>query len=434
MIDVLTANDVQGQYPFSYYAAQRPAPAPHSQLNGQKSADVCIIGGGLTGLSAALHLAQAGYDVALLEAHRVGWGASGRNGGQLGSGQWLDQISLERLAGERIAHALWDIAEASKHLVKSLIFDHGIACDFRPGIIEADHRQRFVAASHRYVEKLNRDYGYDAVSSLSQSDLRARVDSTQYFGGALDQGAGHLDPLGFSFGLAALAHKAGTRIYENSRVTHIEPGNKVRVMTATGSIEADHLILGCNGYVGGLNKEVTARVMPINSFIVVTEPLGETRAQALIPHNEAVADSRFVVNYFRRTPDHRLLFGGGETYGLRFPADLEAISRKPMLNVFPQLAEAKIDYAWGGTLGITMERLPHFARLGPNIYSASGFSGHGLAMATMAGKLMAELTQGQAERFDLMASLPSPRFPGGKMMRGALLYLAMTYYALRDRF
>jgi gamma-glutamylputrescine oxidase len=434
MIDILTANDVQGQYPLSYYAAQRPAPAPHAQLKGHKSADVCIIGGGFTGLSAAYHLAQAGFDVALLEAHRIGWGASGRNGGQLGSGQRLDQITLERLVGEQSAHALWDIAEASKQLVKSLIFDNGFDCDYRPGIIEADHKQRFVADSHRYVEKLNRDYGYDAISALSKAEVREHVASNQYFGGTLDKGAGHLDPLAFCFGLAALAHKSGTRIYEQSRVTHIESGNKVRVTTTEGAIEADHLILGCNGYIGGLNKDVSARVMPINSFIVATEPLAEERAKALIPHNEAVADSRFVVNYFRRTPDHRLLFGGGETYSLRFPADLESISRKPMLNVFPHLEDAKIDYAWGGTLGITMQRLPHFARFGPNIYSAAGFSGHGLGMATMAGKILAEITQGQAERFDLMAGLPSPRFPGGEAMRGALLYLAMTYYALRDRF
>ncbi|WP_255768903.1 NAD(P)/FAD-dependent oxidoreductase [Maritalea mediterranea] len=434
MIDVLTANDVTGQYPLSYYAAQRPAPAPHRPLMGHNTADVCIIGGGFTGLSAALHLAREGYDVALLEAHRIGWGASGRNGGQLGSGQRLDQITLEGLVGEPNAHRLWDIAEAGKQLVKSLVFDHGIDCDYTPGIIEADHKARFVEESHRYVEKLNREYGYEPFSALGKDEMRQHVASNQYFGGTLDKGAGHLNPLAFCFGLAALAHKAGTRIYENSRVTQIEPGAKVWVETTNGTIKADHVILGCNGYVGELNKRVSARVMPINSFIVATEPLGEDRAKALIPENEAVADSRFVVNYFRRTPDHRLLFGGGETYSLRFPPDLATISRKPMLNVFPQLADAQIDYAWGGTLGITMKRLPHFVRLDRNIYSASGFSGHGLGMATMAGQILAELTQGQAEKFDLMASLPSPRFPGGPPLRGPLLYLAMTYYAMRDRF
>ncbi|WP_210162430.1 NAD(P)/FAD-dependent oxidoreductase [Maritalea myrionectae] len=434
MIDILTANDVQHTYPLSYYAAQRPHPAPHRPLKGEIKADVCVVGGGFTGLSAALHLARRGYDVALLDAHRVGWGASGRNGGQLGSGQRLDQVKLERMLGEQIARQLWDIAEEAKQLVKSLIFDHGINCNYTPGIIEADHKPGFVADSQRYVEKLNRDYGYDQISALDQAALRDHVASDQYYGGSLDKGAGHLDPLTFCFGLAELAHKAGTRIYEQSRVTKIEQGPKVRVHTLDGVVEADHVIMGCNGYIGGLERQVDARVMPINSFIVATEPLGKDRAKSLIPNNEAVADSRFVVNYFRLSPDHRLLFGGGESYSLRFPKDLVEISRKPMLQIFPQLADAKIDYAWGGTLGITMNRLPHFARLGPNIYSAAGFSGHGLGMATMSGKIMADMTQAQSERFDFMSRIPTPKFPGGEMMRGALLSLAMTYYALRDRF
>jgi gamma-glutamylputrescine oxidase len=238
-----------------------------------------------------------------------------------------------------------------------------------------------------------------------------------------------LNPLDYALGLARAAAAAGVRVFEESRVEEVGPP----VRTATGSVRARFVLLACNGYVGGLAPAVSARVMPINNFIVATAPLGPERARALIPSGAAVADSRFVVNYFRLSADHRLLFGGGETYGWRFPADIAALVRPRMLGVFPQLADVPVDFAWGGTLAITVNRMPAFQRLAPNVLSASGYSGHGVAMATLAGKLMAEAVQGTASRFDLLAALPQPAFPGGAALRWPLLVLAMSWYALRDR-
>ncbi|GLQ18305.1 NAD(P)/FAD-dependent oxidoreductase [Maritalea porphyrae] len=431
-MDVLTANDVAGTYPASYYAATTKQLAPFPALKGDVSADVVVIGGGFTGLSTALHLAERGYDVVLLDAQRVGWGASGRNGGQLGSGQRVEQDELEKMVGRDNAHLLWKFAEQSKNLVKDLVKKHQIQCDLTPGIIHADHRKRYVPESRHYVEKLQKEYNYNQIRFVEQSELRELVDSPAYYGGSVDMGAAHLHPLALAIGMAEAAQKAGTRIFENSRVTKIDEA-KNTVFTADGTVSAKHIVLGCNGYLGDLNGPTAKRVMPINNFIIATEPLGSVSAPEVFKEKLAVADSKFVVNYFRMSADNRLLFGGGESYGYKFPADIKGLVRKCMLEIFPQLDGAKIDYAWGGTLAITINRMPHFARLGKNIYSASGYSGHGVGMATLAGQIMADTIAGTAERFDVLANVPTHRFPGGASMRTPLLVLAMTYYALRDK-
>ena len=245
-------------------------------------------------------------------------------------------------------------------------------------------------------------------------------------------GAAHLHPLNFALGLARAADAAGARIFEGSAVHHIEGGKQIRVQPDAGHVIADHVILACNGYLGGLNRKVAARVMPINNFIAATEPLGEG-VKDVLPRDVAVADSRFVVNYFRLSHDGRLLFGGGESYGYKFPSDIAAKVRKPMLVVFPHLKDVRIDYAWGGTLAITMKRLPYVARVAPNILSASGYSGHGVGTATHAGMLMARAIQGDGDGFDTMAAIPNMPFPGGPAMRNPLLVLAMSWYAMRDR-
>ena len=247
----------------------------------------------------------------------------------------------------------------------------------------------------------------------------------------LDMGAGHLHPLNFALGLAKAAQDAGVKIYEQSEVTNVESGNTHKVTTVKGHVNAAHLIYACNGYLGHLQGKVAAKVMPINNFIVATEPLGKDMAESLISRDVAIADSKFVVNYFRRSADNRMLFGGGETYGYRFPRDIKALVSKPMLEVYPQLADVKLDYAWGGTLGITINRMPSFMRLSPTSYSLSGYSGHGVGMATMAGKIVARAIQGQAEQFDTMTSVPSPSFPGGTALRWPGLVLAMTWYSMR---
>ncbi|MCR9135976.1 MAG: FAD-binding oxidoreductase [Alphaproteobacteria bacterium] len=433
-MDLLTANDQPGAYPDSYYAASVKPMEAFAPLHEDMACDVCVIGAGYTGLSAALYLAGQGFDVIVLEAHRVGWGASGRNGGQLGSGQRLDQTDLEHQFGEKTAHQLWELGREAKSLVRDLIARHNMNCDYKPGILYADHRKRLVAGSQAYVEKLQRDYGYGQVRFLDQKELRETVATKAYFGGALDTGAGHLHPLKFAQGLASAAVQAGARIYEQTRVQKVEPSGTSRVVCERAAVSAPHVLLACNGYLGDLERSVSRHVMPLNNYIIATEPLAADRAQALIRKNIAVADSRNVVNYFRLSRDNRLLFGGGESYGYKFPKDIKTFIRPHMLSVFPQLSDVAIDYGWGGTLGITMNRMPHLRRLEQGILTASGYSGHGVGMATLCGKLAGELICGTAARFDIMASIPTPEFPGGPRWRQPLLALGMWYYALRDRF
>ncbi len=430
-MNLLHINDRQGDYPASYYAATATPLAPFAGLKGRHKADVCVVGGGYTGLSAALHLRQRGYDVVLLEAHRVGFGASGRNGGQVGSGQRRDQVWIEKAMGREDAHRLWNLAEEAKALVKSLIRDHRMPVTFHPGIAHACRTDAEVRDARAYAEKLQRDYGYTHLEPLDRDAIRRLIGATIYQGGEIDRDAGHIHPLNYALGLAAAAAKAGVRIHERSEVHRVEGGANPVVRTSSGQVDCGQVILAGNGYLGQLNMAVAAKVMPINNFIIATEPLGD-RAKAIIAEPVAVADTRFVVNYWRLSEDNRLLFGGGESYGYRFPDIIKTVS-KPMLEVYPQLKGVKIDYAWGGTLAITMNRMPCFLRPAQNILAASSCSGHGIAMSTLSGKILAEAVAAQAERFDLMASLPQPRFPGGVALRAPLLVLAMIWYAMRDR-
>lgn len=427
-MNLLYANDRAGGYPKSWYAATAVAGVPEQALQGEVRADVCIIGAGFTGLSAALHLARQGRRVVVLEAHRVGWGASGRNGGQVGSGQRQDQDWIEARFPKEDAHRLWEIAEEAKALVRSMAAEMP-GVDWRPGVAHACRRKVEVNDALAYAEKLERSYGYDQIRLLDRLEMADLLGSTGYAGGDLDMGAGHIHPLNFALGLGHAALAAGAEIFQNSAVLQVEPGSPNLVRCQSGHVRADQVIFACNGYLGGLEPAVAARVMPINNFIVATEPLGD-----LAPMREqvAVADSRFVVNYWRQTPEGRMLFGGGESYGYRFP-DVARTVLKPMLQVYPQLRDVKIDYAWGGTLAITVTRSPCFMQIRPGVWSASGYSGHGVAMATMAGKILAEALVGQADRFDLMEKFPTPRFPGGSLLRHPILALAMTWYAMRDR-
>ncbi|MDF1669893.1 MAG: FAD-binding oxidoreductase [Roseovarius sp.] len=431
-MNLLHSNDRPGQYPDSWYSATVAPLPPFAPLQGEVRVDVCIVGGGFTGLSAALHLTEAGYTVALLEAHRVGFGASGRNGGQLGSGQRLEQEALEKLVGNDDALKLWQQAQEAKDLVKSLVAKHKIECHLKPGVAHAAFSAREMAQEHQGAEHLHTRYGYDQIECLDSAAFHALCPSPAYHGGTLDMGAAHLHPLAFALGLARAAAAAGVQIYERSEVHHIQRSAQAVVQTGQGRVLADHVILACNGYLGGLDRKVAARVMPINNFIIATEPLGEDTAK-ILTRDVAVADTKFVVNYYRLSHDGRLLFGGGESYGYRFPADIAATVRKPMLEIYPHLKDVKIDYSWGGTLAITMKRLPYLARVAPNMLSASGYSGHGVGNAIHAGKLMAQAIAGQADGFDTMARIPTAPFPGGGMMRTPLLALAMTWYAMRDR-
>ncbi len=428
-LDLMTVNDRPGRHPASWYAASAAPLADFPPLVGETQADVCVVGGGYTGLSAALHLAEAGLDVVLLEANRVGWGASGRNGGQVGIGQRQDQDWLERVAGQGPARALWDLGLEAVALVKALVARHGIECDLRPGVAHVAHRVRDAAEHRDYAEKLARDYGYGGALPLDRAEAAAMLGTEAYHGGIHFTEAAHLHPLDYARGLARAAAAAGVRIHETSRMLRRDGR---RVETAEGAATARQVVLALNGYHGDLEPGLSARVMPINNFIVATAPLGD-RAAAIIPSGVAAADSRFVVNYWRMSADGRLLFGGGESYGWRFPRDIPALVRPRLAAVYPALAAAPIDYAWGGTLAITVNRMPAFRRLAPGVYAAGGYSGHGVALATLAGKLIAEAATGDAGRFDVFAGLPQPEFPGGALLRWPLLVLAMSWYALRDR-
>jgi len=423
-----------GDYPDSYYHASCNRSLDLTPLDGSRRADVCIIGGGYTGLSSALHLAERGYDVVLLEARKPGWGASGRNGGQLCSGQRKDQDTLSEMVGADAARKLWELAEDAKSLAKSLIANHGIDCDLKPGIAHPNHKPAYDAESRAYVDFLRDQYDYQQIEYLERDAMAELVGSDSYYGGTLDMGAAHLHPLNYALGIADAALAAGARLYESTVVEGYQEGSPNRVLTNRGVVEADSIVLACNGYLGKLEKRVSGKIMPINNFIVATEPLSTEQLQTINPRDVAIADSRFVVNYYRLSADKRLLFGGGENYRQNFPGDIASFVRKPMLQVYPQLADTRIDYAWGGTLAVTLNRMPHFGRLGRhNTYFAQGYSGQGVAMATLAGKLIADAIAGEAENFDLFGTIPTREFPGGDLLRWPGLVLGMSYYALRDR-
>ena len=415
-----------------YEASARTNPT-WPALDGDRRADVCVVGGGYTGLSCALHLAEHGFDTLLLEARCIGNGASGRNGGQLGSGHRRDQLALERELGSDRARLLWSLAEEAKALVRARIARHGIECDLKPGIAIAAHRPRHARALAREAQHLSARYGYDEIDVLDRAALRAEVAADGFHGGLLDRGAGHLHPLDYARGLGLAAAEAGVDIREGTPVSGLASGAPCKVEVGPHTITADAVVLACNGYLDALDPGVGRRAMPINNFILATEPLGKERARDLIPNDVAVVDTRFVVNYFRLSDDGRLLFGGGESTSNRLPDDPGPLVRRCMLRIFPQLSDVGIDHAWGGTLAITMSRMPSIGRLKGGLYYAQGYSGHGVALATLGGALIAEAIAGTLERFDVFARLPQPPFPGGKFLRWPTLALGLAYGALRDR-
>jgi len=428
----LFRNDPQGAYPDSWYVASSDIPPPRPALEGSVTADVAILGAGYTGLCAALYLAGRGYSVAVLDAHRAAFGASGRNGGQVGSGFNKSQRWLEANVGHNRARALWDMAEAAKAQLRDLAADHAPEARYTPGVAHGEYTEADAREAQAAVDHLAARYGYDQAEVLPGDALRDIVRTPLYKGGVLDMGAGHIHPLRYGLGLASAAEDAGATIYEHTEVTGISHGATVTFHTPRGTVRARHAILAGNGYLPVIERKVSARVMPINSFIAATEPLGD-RAAEVLTRDIAVADSKFVVNYYRMSEDKRLLFGGRESYSIGFPTDITTALRRRMETLFPQLAGVRIDHVWGGTLGITMTRLPLVTRVAPNVLNASGFSGHGVALSGFAGRVMAEAIAGQSERFDVLSDLPITPFPGGASLRAPLLSLAMSWYSLRDR-
>jgi len=430
---LLYANDDHGEHAPSWYSATSPI-TERASLTTDTSCDVCVIGAGYTGLSAALNLTQQGFKVIVLEAHRVGWGASGRNGGQLGTGFNQDQVQLEKSLSPSLAKELWTLAEEAKTLIHSLCEEFKLDIEYSPGIVTALHKARHVKPSHEYVAYMKQHYGYNKFEILDKHSIKHRVNSEDYHGGFVDHGAGHIHPLKLAIGMAEVAENYGALIFEKTEALRLETDSKQtghRVVTKEGGVLCEKIIIATNGYSDDLAPSLNPWIMPINNFIVVTEPLGAL-ADELLPHNDAVADSRFVVNYFRRVAGDRLLFGGGENYRYQFPKQIKPIVRKAMLGVFPDLDRVKLDYVWGGTLAITRSRLPYIKELHAGVYVAAGFSGHGVALTSLYGKAMAEHIAGNTRKFDLLSCLPTKAFPGGKTFRSALLAGAMTGYSLLD--
>lgn len=427
----LHANDRPGAHAPSLYAETAGPTPEHPPLRGDARAAVAVVGGGYAGLSAALHLARRGVDVALLEAHRLGWGASGRNGGQLSYGPRSDIRDYERRLGAEPAARIWTLSTEATHLVRRLIAQHEIECELRPGHLEAAWREADAREMAEYAEHVATRYGHASIRPLDRDETRARIRSPAYVGGLEDGEGGHLDPLKLALGLARVAAAAGARLHERSEVRAIEARpDGVVLRTAEATLRAERILLACNGYLDGLDRRVAARVMPINNFVVATEPLGDRNP---LPAGDCVADSKFVLNYFRPTADGRLLFGGGETYSARFPADVRAFVRRPLARVFPQLADVPITHGWGGTLAITRTRAPLFLALDERRLAIGGWSGAGVHMAVMGGRIAADALAGDGRDWAAMAAAAAPAFPGGDRLRPLLLRAAMAWYALRDR-
>jgi gamma-glutamylputrescine oxidase len=420
-------------HPASYYVATAKEMLDRPELEGEERADVCVIGGGFTGVSAALNLAEKGLDVVLLEAERVGFGASGRCGGLIGSGQRKDVLEMEHLYGLERSRVLWDFAEAAKEEIRNRVEKHDIQCDLQKGQLVGVHKQSYRDWPKELTDVLAERYDYPHCRALDAQQAQELVATPTFLGGLWDAEAMVLHPLNYVLGLARAASEAGVRIYENSRVRWYTRKDPASVKTRRGSVQASFVVLACNGYLGKLERRVAGKIMPINNYMIATEPLGEERCSELINGRFGVHDTRFVVNYFRLSDDHRLLFGGGENYRPGFPSDIENFVRPYMLRIFPQLEDAGIEYDWGGTLSVTVNRMPHFGRLRPNLYFAHGYSGHGISTASFAGKVIAEAIAGTAERFDVMADIPIHTFPGGTMLRYPGMVLGMMFYSMKDR-
>lgn len=429
----------------SYYAASALREVAYPPLQGAHEADVAVVGGGLAGLSAAIELADRGFSVVLLEAHQVGFGASGRNGGQAIHGLACDQDEIEAQLGLDEARRVWAMSIEALDLIRARCTRFGIDCDWQDGYLGLAVGARKARALRRWQEGIASRYGY-ATRWIEPDELPQWIASPRYHSGLHDPRSGHLHPLKYSLGLARAAASLGVRLHEHSAVTALEsasaPGTSCTLRTAQGSVRARQVLLAGNVYLQEVAPQIApqlgARIMPVGTYIVCSEPLGAARCDALIPSRSAVCDSNFVLDYFRPTADHRLLYGGRVSYSTVTPMNLADSMRRRMVATFPQLADVGVTYAWGGFVDISMNRAPDFGRLpathggASNVYYLQGFSGHGLALTGLAGRLVAEAMAGDAERFDTFARLKHRPFPGGRLLRTPALVLGMAYYRLRD--
>jgi gamma-glutamylputrescine oxidase len=417
----------------SYYAASAHPVPQRPALEGSVDCDVCVVGAGIAGCSSALHLAQSGLSVVLLEQHRVSWGASGRSGGQALFGVAAGQTKIERLIGAAGARTVWEVSVEALALMRDLIRRYSIECDWTEGFLYTAVKERHVRELQAELTELRDRLDYPSVRYVPRDELRGLLATDRYLGALYDSNSAHLHALNYTLGLARAAEQHGVRIFEGTRARGFTAaGQQVRVQTQAGEVRARFLVLCGNVYLGDTAPALAAKIMAVATYIVATEPLGAERARELIANNAAVCDMNWVLDYFRRSADSRLLFGGRVNYSGLKSFDAPGATRARMARVFPQLAEARIDYAWGGHVDITLNRAPHFGRLAPNVYFLQGFSGHGIALTGIAGKLAAEAICGTAARFDVFARIPHANFPGGAALRRPALVLAMLWYRLRD--
>jgi gamma-glutamylputrescine oxidase len=415
----------------SYYAATAERTQHHAPLAGALRCDVAIVGGGLAGLSAALDLAERGADVVLLEARELAWGASGRNGGQAIHGLACGQEVIEKQLELADARRVWDMTIAALDLLHERMARHGIECDWRPGFLGVATNARKGAELAAWADRIERVYEYP-LTRIPTTRIGEWIASDRYHSGIHDPRSGHLHPLKYALGIGRAAAAAGVRIFEQTPVLALEPGPAAHLLTAAGEVTADQVLLAGNVYLHALAPQLERRIMPVGTYIACSEPLDPALADALIPTRSAVCDTDFVLDYFRTTNDHRMLYGGRVSYSTRTPPNLEESMRRRMVATFPQLASARIEHSWGGFVDITMNRAPDFGRIGRNVYYLQGFSGHGLALTGLAGRLVAEAMTGDASRFDVFARLQHRNFPGGHLMRTPALVLGMAWYRLKD--
>ncbi|RWD61334.1 MAG: FAD-binding oxidoreductase [Mesorhizobium sp.] len=416
----------------SWYEDTAGPRTEYSPLDGDRSCDVVIIGGGFTGLSAAAHLAKAGTDVVLIEAHRFGDGASGRNGGQLGTGQraWAEELEAEY--GFSRAKALFDLAEEAKAHLLDFAAANEIEIDYMPGQLSVAHKKRYVDDYKRHAEIMAGRFGYPHVSFMDAAETAERLGSARYFGGTRDTGTGHIHPLKLVIGTAKVAAAAGARLFERTPSTGIaSSGGKVKVTTPKGTISAEKCLIAVNAYGGKLEPVSAAHIMPIGSFIGATVPLGAE--SKVLPGAESVDDSRFVVRYFRKSKEGRLLFGGREVYAVNDPKDIHIHIRRQIAELYPALKDVEITHGWGGYVGITVPRKPFVREVMPKVILIGGYSGHGVMLSNFFGRLYAEAVAGNRDRLKLIEDLKVPAFPGGRRFRAPLLFLALNWFALRDR-
>jgi gamma-glutamylputrescine oxidase len=419
----------------SYYAASANEQPDYPALNGDVEADVCVVGGGFAGLSAAIELADRGYKVVVLEARHIGWGASGRNGGQLIAGLACEQDVIENALGLDAAKQVWGMTLEALDLVRARVKRFAIQCDLTDGFLGVAVNENKAAKLHQWLDGMVQRYQYDA-QWIPPKDIGQWIASPRYHSGYFDKSGGHLHPLNYCLGLAKGAASLGVRIFQHSAVMAMQQGETVTLHSEAGLVKARFVVLAGNMYLPEVSPKLAPllakRIMPVGTYIIGTEPITPTLAAKLIPNNSAVCDTNFILDYFRFSADKRMIYGGRVSYSALTPPNLTASMQARMVETFPQLKNTKVEYTWGGFVDITMNRAPDFGRIAPNVYYLQGFSGHGVALTGLAGKLVAEAISGQAERLDLMAKIPHHNFPGGKLLRTPALVLGMAWYTLRD--